>query len=259
MDSKDEKTQIKEKDEKTQIKEDLNVIFSAAKEVFKKTEKKGLSREFLEETSKNPDKMMKLWNEKLATDEEFVEMACLGGHINILEQVKAKGISFKQFGILLGRCACSGGQVEVLDWLKANNIPVGMCNCCGSIIYACHGGHIPVLEWYIRQGGTPTCRWANAACAAGKINVLEWLHQRGIHEAMFGEQWAREYGHTDVLEWLKQHPSSSVKPVESSPQQGTIMMATSAENARPISEKDFKSYFGSSFEQIANAAFPKTS
>ena len=95
--------------------------------------------------------------------------------------------------------AAIGGHLEVLQWVRANGCPWDERTCWG----AAEGGHLEVLQWARANG----CPWSGETCEfaakGGDVEVLRWACANGCP---YGEKElyiAAQNGHEAVVQVLK--------------------------------------------------------
>ena len=146
------------------------------------------------------EKLSELW------DEETCSWAAEGGHLEVLQWLRAKGCPWDSTAT---DSAAYKGHLEVLQWMRAQDPP------CPWNYWVCEnaarGGHLEVLRWARSQG----CPWDNegvgikkvpqAAAAGGHLEVLQWMRAQDppcpwdSHVCCD----AASEGHLEVLRWAR--------------------------------------------------------
>ena len=137
------------------------------------------------------EKLSKLW------DERTCSWAALGGHLEVLKWLRAKGCPW---GTTTSTGAAFLGHLEVLQWMRAQDPP---CPWDSRVCYsAASKGHLEVLRWARSQG----CPWDEevpyAAASCGRLEVLRWARSQGCPWDGRATRVAAMHGHLKVLKWL---------------------------------------------------------
>jgi len=104
--------------------------------------------------------------------------AASGGHLEVLQWLRGRGVSAAWDTGTCSIVAAEGGHLEVLQWACANGCPCGEDTCSG----AAYGGHLEVLQWARANG----CPWDEYTCSdaaeGGHLEVLQWARANGCPE-----------------------------------------------------------------------------
>ena len=151
------------------------------------------------------------WSEKFNedhTDPEVIKrvlyVAAWYGYLQVFEKYWSQGPQEKLSQLWdeeTCRCAAHGGHLEVLQWLRAKGCPWGSDTCS----WAAQRGHLEVLQWVRAQD--PPCPWDKYVCdyaaREGHLEVLRWARSQGCPWEKEATCAAAMNGHLEVLQWMR--------------------------------------------------------
>jgi hypothetical protein len=126
-------------------------------------------------------------------------MAAHGGHLVVLQWLRANGCDWDDYGGLICSVAAYGGHLAVLQYAHANG-----CGLDGDMMTsqaAAKGGHLATLQWLRANGGDWDEETTSEAAGGGHLVALQWLRANGCPWDELTCFAAVVRGHLEVLQW----------------------------------------------------------
>lgn len=135
--------------------------------------------------------------------------ACMGGHIELAEQMILKGAANFSWG-LFG--ACEGGHLDLAERMLSKTTPGDprVTNVNFGLAGACKGGRLELAERMIAKGAADYSWGLNIACDSGYLELAKLLIFKGARDFDDGLYWACKAGHLELIELMISHGASTV-------------------------------------------------
>jgi hypothetical protein len=173
-------------------------------------------------------------------DEEYINVVCRHGNVNLLEWWKNSRLPKKYYYKAVLNEASYHGHVNVLEWWK--NSELSLTYTTSALFWASKNGHVNVLEWWFKSN--LPLKYKNYLLdflfSEGQVNVLEWWFKSNLPLEYSDEvlKTASYAGRIDILECWK----NSGLPLEYDKDSLIKFMHTEPINNKVV--KWWENYFG---------------